>query len=87
MLAATAGDDQGAEGYFATAVAAHDRARAPLLLAETRLEWARVLVTRDPDSANALLDAVDAAATEYGARFLLRESAAVNGRRSPKAGA
>jgi DNA-binding SARP family transcriptional activator len=86
MLAATVGDDEIAQGYFATAVAAHERARAPLLLAETRLEWARMLLPRDRESANALLDAVDAAAMEYGARFLLRESAAVNGRRSPKAG-
>jgi class 3 adenylate cyclase len=59
MLAAAAGDYSQAEAEFAAAAATHDRIRAPIWLARTRLEWARMLLARaggdDLEQANQLL--------------------------------
>ena len=46
LLATTVGDWPEAEAYFAAAAATHERIRAPTWLARTRLEWARMLLTR-----------------------------------------
>jgi tetratricopeptide (TPR) repeat protein len=74
MLAATMGRSELAEDHFSLAVTLHEKARAPLLVAETKLEWARLLVGRgaDLDRAAGLLDAVRSTATASGARFLER---------------
>jgi hypothetical protein len=70
LLARTAGDWSEAEARFAAAAAAHERIRAPGLLARTRLEWARMLLTRrrtgDIDQARELLDLTMATARELG---------------------
>jgi DNA-binding SARP family transcriptional activator len=72
LLATTLGDEAGAEQHFATAVAAHEKAAAPLLVAETQLEWLRLLVGTgtDPDRAGRMADAVVATATRCSASFL-----------------
>ncbi len=79
MLAAASGDVAGAEGLFRTAVAAHQRARAPLLLAETRLEWAALLVEVDGrrGDVDALLHAAGRVADAHGAGLLQRRTAAL----------
>ena len=52
LLATTAGDWEEAEAYFAAAAAAQERIGAPVWLARTRLERARMLLTRaEPDDA------------------------------------
>jgi DNA-binding SARP family transcriptional activator len=73
MLASTMGETGRAEEHFAAAMAAHERARAPLLTAETQLEWARSLVLRGKGHRAAhLLDAVRSTARRHGAHFLER---------------
>ena len=46
MLAATAADYAQAEAGFVAAAATHDRVNAPIWRARTRLEWARMLLSR-----------------------------------------
>jgi class 3 adenylate cyclase/tetratricopeptide (TPR) repeat protein len=73
MLASTTGRADLAEDHFAAAVAIHERAQAPLLVAETRLEWAKLLISRDEDDrASGLLEAVQSSAASHGAGFLIR---------------
>jgi hypothetical protein len=68
MLAGCTGDIATAQRRFETAVSAHERVRAPLLLAETRLEWATLLRAADPDDVRAseLMDSVAETATAAG---------------------
>ncbi|MCA1842793.1 MAG: hypothetical protein LC792_06295, partial [Actinobacteria bacterium] len=70
LLAATVGDWSDAEDRFLAAAAAHERIAAPVLLAYTRLEWARMLLARaestDVQRARDLLDQARAAASEFG---------------------
>jgi DNA-binding SARP family transcriptional activator len=65
-----------AEEAFAEAAAAHERMRAPLLLARTRLEWARLLRRRDGEGdgerARELAHAAHAVAAELGAGSIER---------------
>jgi hypothetical protein len=72
LLASVMGDDAIAERHLATAVSIHERVRAPLLVAESKLEWARVLTRTGstPGLPDELLEAVGSAATTYGAPFL-----------------
>src|SRR5262249_4559836 len=49
MLASTTGQADVADDHFAAALAIHERARAPLLVAETQLEWAKLLTSRDEE--------------------------------------
>jgi DNA-binding SARP family transcriptional activator/tetratricopeptide (TPR) repeat protein len=70
MLASTLGEREAARRHFESATQAQSDARAPLLLAETQLEHARLLVgTGDPGLAT-LVGSVRAAAVAHGARFL-----------------
>jgi tetratricopeptide (TPR) repeat protein len=46
MAAATAGDDEQAHRWFDEAVALHQQAGARLLVAETRIDWARLWASR-----------------------------------------
>ena len=46
---ATVDDVARAEDHFAVAVAAHEKVGAPLLVAETRVEWARLLLVSGAD--------------------------------------
>jgi class 3 adenylate cyclase len=78
MLAATMGEAERAEEHFAAALRSHESARAPLLAAETKLEWARLLMGPDSDRAADLLDAVRKTAAACGADFLERSSKEVN---------
>ena len=47
ILASTSGDFDEAERRFVEAAATHERIGAPTWLARTRLEWARMLITRN----------------------------------------
>jgi len=50
LLATTAGDWSEAEARFAAAAAVQERIKAPVWLTRTRLEWARMLLTRGDSS-------------------------------------
>jgi len=68
MLCTTGGDWPAADAYFAAAAGTHERIDAPLWLAHTRLEWARMLLTRqesgDDKRADELLNQVIVTAEE-----------------------
>ncbi|MGZ4242412.1 MAG: hypothetical protein ACXVQ7_12480, partial [Actinomycetota bacterium] len=83
LLAATVCDEVRAEGHYAVAVAAHEKAGAPLLAAESRIEWARLLLASgaDPGRAALLTDAVTETATNYAAPFLQGEVHDLRGNR------
>jgi tetratricopeptide (TPR) repeat protein len=70
VLAATFGDFDEAERRFADAAATHGRIGAPIWLARTRLEWARMLLTRaepgDTEQAHDLLHQALATARDRG---------------------
>ena len=79
MLAATFGQhDIGAE-HLALAIEAHERVRAPLFLAETKLELARVVLEMEgrTSDATSLLGDVRATAAAHGSPFLARRCAEV----------
>jgi hypothetical protein len=70
MLAATADDWPEGETRFAAAAATHERIRAPIWLARTRVEWARMLLARakpgDAERADELLRQALGAARDLG---------------------
>ena len=71
VLATTSGDFDEAERRFADAAATHERIGAPIWLARTRLEWARMLLTRragpgDAERARELLGQALGTARELG---------------------
>ena len=70
ILAATFGDFDEAHRRFAEAAATHERIGAPIWLARTRLEWARMLLIRakpgDTDQAHNLLHQALATARDRG---------------------
>jgi len=78
MLAATAGDYAQADVEFAAAAATHERIRAPIWLARTRVEWARMLLARaepnDVERAHDLLGQALATASQHGLAKIERES-------------
>ncbi|HEV3364835.1 MAG TPA: hypothetical protein VG795_11990, partial [Acidimicrobiia bacterium] len=78
MLAATAGDYAQADTEFAAAAATHDRIRAPIWLARTRVEWARMLLARaesnDVARAHDLLGRALTTASELGLAKMEREA-------------
>ena len=76
VLATVMDDHDVADEHFAAAVVAHEKADAPLLVAETRVEWARLLCgTGATDRAAELLAEVDETAATYSAAFLQRAAA------------
>ena len=70
ILATTSGDFDEAERRFADAAGTHERIGAPIWLARTRVEWARMLINRgrpgDADEARELLGQTLTAAREHG---------------------
>jgi hypothetical protein len=70
MLAATLGRFEEAEEHFRAAETVHTRIGAPTWLAQTHLEWARMLLVRhrsvNGERAQELLDLAIAAARELG---------------------
>jgi hypothetical protein len=70
MLDGSAGRYREAEAWFAAAVVQHDRLGTPAWMARTRLEWARMLLTRqeagDAQRARELLGEALATARELG---------------------
>ena len=70
LLSTTVGDWQEGEARFGAAAATHDRIGAAAWLARTRLEWARMLLTRaepgDGDRAHDLLGQALATARDLG---------------------
>jgi hypothetical protein len=73
MLSAVLGDVEVADAHFAVAAAAHERIRAPLLVGETKLEWARLL--RDAGDAargDDLARDAHAIGSAHGAAYLMQ---------------
>jgi len=70
VLAATFGDFDEAQSRFAVAATTHERIGAPIWLARTRVEWARMLLTRakpdDTEQAHDLLAQALVTARERG---------------------
>jgi class 3 adenylate cyclase len=81
LLATTMGRFDDAEARFAAAAATHQRIQAPTWLARTRLEWARLLLTRhqpgDLERARELLGQAIAGARELGLGNLERNAVAL----------
>jgi tetratricopeptide (TPR) repeat protein len=81
MLATTLGYHDEADARFAEAAATHARVAAPAWLARTRLEWARMLLTRrqpgDADRARELLSQALTAARDLGLRNVERRAVAL----------
>jgi tetratricopeptide (TPR) repeat protein len=81
LLARTMGRFDDAERHFARAVEVHDDLGAPLYASESRIEWARTLVSRhepgDADKARELAEEARAAASERGATALADAAASV----------
>ena len=79
VLAATVGDFDEAERRFAEAAGTHERIAAPIWLARTRLEWARMLLTRDKpgdtEQAHHLLHQALATARDRGLTNIERRAA------------
>ncbi len=70
MLSATVGEPERAHHHFDEATRAHEAASAPLLLAETQLEQARLLAGTGSPALVALVDSVRSVAVACGATFL-----------------
>ena len=81
LLAATMDRYDDAEARLAAAATTHQRIQAPTWLARTRLEWARMLLTRrqpgDLERARELLGQAIAAAPEFGLGTLERNAVAL----------
>ena len=73
-----------ADTHFAEAVADHERIGAPAFLARTRLEWAKMLLSRggtgDDERAHVLVDDAATVAHKLGLTGVEREAAALLGR-------
>jgi hypothetical protein len=78
MLAATVGDYAQGDAEFAAAAATHDRIRAPIWLARTRMEWARMLLaqaeSKDVERAHDLLGQALATASVLGLAMIERDA-------------
>jgi DNA-binding SARP family transcriptional activator len=73
LLAVAQGDVPGSDAYFSDALTAEEQGGAPLLAAETRVEWASALAERGETArASDLLDAASATGHKCGAVLLLR---------------
>jgi class 3 adenylate cyclase len=81
VLATTVRDWDAADAYFRDAAATHERIGAPTWLARTRLEWARMLLTRaesgDAERAHDLLRQALETARELGLPPIERDAAAL----------
>jgi class 3 adenylate cyclase/tetratricopeptide (TPR) repeat protein len=82
ILAATAGRLDDADAHLASALDVNDRLGAVVYVARTRLDWARVLATRqarsDPGRARELADAALRSARELGLATVERRAAALD---------
>jgi hypothetical protein len=71
--------DAAAEEHFRAAAATHERVQAPIWLARTRLEWARMLLGRskvgDVEQASELLRPALATARDVGLANIERQAA------------
>jgi tetratricopeptide (TPR) repeat protein len=78
VLATVSGQFAEAEAHYAAAEAMHQRMGAPIWLARTRLEWARMLLTRrqpgDAERAQEFLGSALATARERGAGSVERRA-------------
>ena len=73
LIASALDDFSAAERHFESACHAHERARAPLLVAETQVEWAAVLGRQgERGRARELVDAARANVRGRGAAFVAR---------------
>jgi Asp-tRNA(Asn)/Glu-tRNA(Gln) amidotransferase A subunit family amidase len=81
LLATTIGDWPQAEAHFTTAAATHARIDAPIWLARTRMEYARMLLLRsqpgDTDRARELLSQALATAQDLGLTKVERDTVAL----------
>lgn len=84
MLAAAMGRSDEAEQRFAVAAAHHERVRAPLFLAETRIEWARAVADAGRRAqARTLAEQALAAGVEHRAYGVECEARALLGEQHP----
>ena len=78
LALATAGRSDEAHEAFAQAVAIHERIDAPIELARTQVNWARVLASRsqpgDPARARALLNSALTTASDLGLATVQRHA-------------
>jgi hypothetical protein len=78
LLAATVGDDEAAESQYAASAVTEERIGAPIWLARTRTEWARLLLRRagagHVDRARELLRQALATAAELGLANVERQA-------------
>ena len=78
-LAATLERHEQAEGHFAAAAEIEERLGAPLFLARTRADWARVLIARgrfeDRDRAQHMLNQAENTTARLGGELVIREVA------------
>ncbi len=78
LLCTTAGDWAAADSYFADAAATHERIDAPIWLARTRVDWARMLQSRnvpgDDKRADELLGQALATARKLGLAAIERDA-------------
>jgi DNA-binding SARP family transcriptional activator/class 3 adenylate cyclase/tetratricopeptide (TPR) repeat protein len=74
LVLATAGRHDEAEKAFAEAAAVHEHIGAPILLAQTRVDWARLLCQRDPERSRELARAAHTVAGDLGAGSIERSA-------------
>ena len=81
LAAATARDFDAADGYFAHALAEHERLNAPFHLARTQLGWAKMLNERaqpgDAARARTLAETAHGLAVQYGCAGIQQRAAAL----------
>jgi hypothetical protein len=81
VLAVTLGDLDAADAHFAAAHTTHDRVGAPIWLARTRFEWARMLRSRrqrgDAERAREMLGQALTTARELGMAKVERDAVAL----------
>jgi tetratricopeptide (TPR) repeat protein len=65
-LANLLGQQDQATAHFARALRIHERLRAPFFIAQTHLEWGRLLQTDEPDRARGMLTTARDVAATYG---------------------
>jgi hypothetical protein len=81
-LAALLGHHDRAASHFREALSTHERVRAPFFIAQTQLEWGRLLMPTEPDRASGLLASARDLAAAHGCtrvERLARESLNVVG--------
>jgi tetratricopeptide (TPR) repeat protein len=75
-LAVVLGKPEQAAEHFRRALAMHERLRAPFFIAQTQLEWGRLLQSTEPDRARGMLKRARDLAVAHGCARIERQAAA-----------